>query len=206
MLPPFVAARSFKPVRRSDVHRKVINPEVLVIVVWVVLAAGVARLNTNANTKLHDLQTEVERLDGEVAKTQLEVTSLIDSTSEVRTQIDLTFAVLRARQFDVEQARSQILENLLSLQFQLATAQETLKSCNAQTLDNRNADLQRKPGTSSAREIERAGLMETDQLSARLATSAVSGDLVESPVHGKVGRSADGERWGRTGNRLIRPI
>lgn len=172
----------------------------LVIVVWVVLAAGVARLNTNANTKLHDLQTEVERLDGEVAKTQLEVTSLIDSTSEVRTQIDLTFAVLRARQFDVEQARSQILENLLSLQFQLATAQETLKS--AQTaLDNRNADLQAETkalasGKSSVQDL----ITETDQLSARLATLCKDFQTTYKSnleILGKVGRSADGER-GRT--------
>jgi outer membrane protein TolC len=172
----------------------------LVIVVWVVLASGVARLNTNANTKLHDLQTEVERLDGEVTKTQLEVTSLIDSTSEVRTQIDVTFAVLRARQYDIEQARSQILENLLSLQFQLATAQETVKS--AQTaLDNRNADLQAETkalalGRSSVQEL----ITETDQLSARLATLRKDFQTTyrsNLEILGKVGRSADGER-GRT--------
>ena len=61
----------------------------LVIVVWIVLAAGVSQLNTNGNTKLHDLQTQVEKLEGDVAKTQADVVSLIDSTSQVRTQIDL---------------------------------------------------------------------------------------------------------------------
>jgi peptidoglycan hydrolase CwlO-like protein len=172
----------------------------LVIVVWVILAAGVARLNTNANTKLHNLQVEVGRLDEEVTKTQAEVASLTDSTSEVRTQIDLTFAVLRARQTDVDQARSQILETLLSLQFQLATAQDTVKS--AQTaLDNRNAEVQSETkalamGRSNVKDL----ITDTDQLRERLA--ALRKDFQTTyrsnlEILGKVGRTVDGER-GRT--------
>jgi len=172
----------------------------LTIIVWVVLAAGIAQVNTNFNTKLHAQKTEVEKLEGELAKTQLDVASLIDSTSEVRTQIDLTFSVLRARQTNVEKTRSQILDTLLQLQYQLATVQETVKG--AQTaLENRNVELQ---GETKALALDRSTVQdliaETDKLRGRLATLRKDFQTTYQSnldILGKIGGSPDVER-GRT--------
>ncbi len=172
----------------------------LTIVVWVVLSAGISRLNTNFNTKLHAQQVEIEKLETDLAKTQLDIASLIDSTSEVRTQIDLTFSVLRARETNIQKTKSQILETLLRIQYQLATVQETVKG--AQTaLENRNIELQGETkalaqGKSNVQEL----IAETDKLRDRLA--ALRKDFQTTyrsnlDILGRIGGSPDVER-GRT--------
>ena len=60
----------------------------LMTFVWIVLAAGVSRLNTNANTRLHELTEQVEELQGEVKETQDEIASLLTQTSQAQEQID----------------------------------------------------------------------------------------------------------------------
>ena len=84
----------------------------LTSLVWMVLSAGVAQLNTNGNKRLHDLTEEVEKLQDDVKQTQDDIVSLHDQTSSVQESIDREFTVLRARQSDVEKARSQIRESL----------------------------------------------------------------------------------------------
>jgi outer membrane murein-binding lipoprotein Lpp len=142
----------------------------LVLIGWVILASGVSRVNTNYNTKLNNLQTQVEKLSAQVTQTQLDVTSLTDQTAQVRTQIDLNFALLRSREITIQKTKSQILETLLRLQYELAIAQDTAKSAQS-ALDGRNNELQTETKELSQ---ERATVQEliatTDKLTEQLTT------------------------------------
>lgn len=113
----------------------------LMTFVWIVLSAGVARLNTNANTRLHELTMQVEELQGKVKQTQEDIASLRSQTSQTQEKIDREFALLRARQSDLERARSQIADTLSAVKYELEIVQGTLKS--AQTaLEHRNTEQQ----------------------------------------------------------------
>lgn len=107
--------------------------KVLVILVlltslgWIVLASGVAQLNTNGNTRLHDLAVQIEKLQTDFKQTQDEIASLHDQASSIQEDIDREVTVLRAHQSDVEKARSQIQEMLARVQYQLATVKETIE-------------------------------------------------------------------------------
>jgi chromosome segregation ATPase len=113
----------------------------LMTFVWIVLSAGVSRLNTNANTRLHKLIIQVEKLQGDVKQTQDDVASLLSQTSQAQVKIDREFTVLRANQADLERARSQISDTLAGVKYQLEIVQDTVKS--AQTaLGHRNTEQQ----------------------------------------------------------------
>jgi chromosome segregation ATPase len=99
----------------------------LTSLVWIVLASGVAQLNTNGNTRLHDLAVQVEKLQTDFKQTQDEIASLRDQTSSIQEDVDREVTVLRAHQSDVEKARSQIQEMLARVQYQLATVKETIE-------------------------------------------------------------------------------
>jgi chromosome segregation ATPase len=113
----------------------------LASLVWIVLSAGVAQLNTNGNTRLHELTEQVGKLQEEFKQTQDEVFSLRDQASSVQESIDNEFAVLRSRQSDVEKARSQIQEVLSRVQYQLAILQETIDRAKT-ALQHRNLEQQ----------------------------------------------------------------
>jgi chromosome segregation ATPase len=113
----------------------------LASLVWIILSAGVAQLNTNGNTRLHALTEQVGKLQEEFKQTQDEVVSLRDQSSSVQESIDNEFAVLRSRQSDVEKARSQIQEVLSRVQYQLAILQETIDKAKT-ALQNRNVEQQ----------------------------------------------------------------
>ncbi len=66
----------------------------LISVVWIILSADVDQLNTNANTKLHDLTAQVEKLEADVEKTQDEVVTLKNSTSSLQERLDHEATVL----------------------------------------------------------------------------------------------------------------
>ena len=99
----------------------------LTSVAWIVLASGVAQLNTNGNTRLHDLTVQIDKLQTGFKQTHDEIVSLRDQTSSIQEDVDRQIAVLRARQSDVERARSQIQESLSRVQYQLATVKETIE-------------------------------------------------------------------------------
>jgi chromosome segregation ATPase len=113
----------------------------LASLVWIILSAGVAQLNTNGNTRLHELTEQIGKLQDEFKQTQDEIVSLRDQTSSIQENIDREFAVLRSRQSDVEKARSQIQETLSRVQYQLAILQETIDRAKT-ALQNRNLEHQ----------------------------------------------------------------
>ena len=113
----------------------------LTTLVWIILAAGVARLNTNGNKALHDLSEQVAKAEVDLETTQQDIVSLRDETASNQEKVDRDLAVLRSRLADVEKARSQILEGLDRIQYQTEHVQETIKAAQA-NLEHRNAEKQ----------------------------------------------------------------
>jgi len=169
----------------------------LVSLIWLVLTAGVAQLNTNGNTKLHELTVEVEKLGAKLEETQHDIVSLLDQTSQTQEQMDRDFTLLRTAQSEIEKSRSQILETLLRLQYQLATVEETIKS--AQTaLEHRTTEQQEETKALADAKSEVQTLMDDSaKLMARLTTLRKD---FQTTYHaniemlGKLGRSQDGRR------------
>jgi outer membrane murein-binding lipoprotein Lpp len=169
----------------------------LASLVWIVLAAGVAQLNTNANTKLHELTQQVEKLEVGLKQTRDEIVAQRNETSQVEEEIDRTATLLRARQVDIEKARSQILEGLYRVQYQLAIVQDTIKG--AQTaLANRNTEQQEETTELAKMRSDVKTLMaECSQLRERLATLRKDFQTTyrsNLEMLGKFGRSDDARR------------
>jgi chromosome segregation ATPase len=169
----------------------------LTSLVWVVLAAGVAQLNTNGNTKLHELTVQVEKLAADVEQTQRDVVSLNDQISQTQEQMDRQLVLLRLTQSDLEKEHSQNRETLLRNQYALATVEETIKSAQA-ALGHRNTELQEQTKALAQAKSDVQTLMaESSQLMDRL--TALRKDF-QTTYHaniemlGKRGRSQDGQR------------
>jgi chromosome segregation ATPase len=137
----------------------------LSILVWMVLSAGVAQLNSNGNKRLHDLTEEVEKLQDEIKKTQDEIVSLRGQTSAIEENSDHEFVVLRAKQADVERARSQILDIRSRVEYELAILQDTIERAKV-ALQNRNLEQQSEDQALAQKRSEVKDLM--DQSSALL--------------------------------------
>jgi predicted nucleic acid-binding Zn-ribbon protein len=128
----------------------------LMTFVWVVLGAGVARVNTNANTRLHELTQEVEKLEAKAKDARDEVSSLLTQTSQTQEKIDREYIVLRAQQSDLERARSQASHTLSGVKYELEIVEGTGKG--AQTdLEHRTAEHQEE---SKLLEKQRADVQE----------------------------------------------
>jgi chromosome segregation ATPase len=108
----------------------------LASLVWIVLASGVAQLNTNGNTRLHDLAEQIEKLQTDFKQTQDEIASVRDQTSSIQESVDREITVLRANQSDLEKTRSQNLDSMRRVQYQLATLKETIEKAKT-TLQHR---------------------------------------------------------------------
>jgi chromosome segregation ATPase len=113
----------------------------LTSLVWMILSAGVAQLNTNGNKRLHDLTEEVEKLQDELKQSQDEIAALKNEASFVQENIDREVALDRSHQSDVEKARSQIVESLERVRYQLAIVQDTIDRAKT-ALEHRNLEQQ----------------------------------------------------------------
>jgi chromosome segregation ATPase len=171
----------------------------LTTLVWVVLASGVAQLNTNYNTKLHDLTVQVEKMGADLEQTQKDVDSLNDQISLTQEQIDRQLVLLRATQSDLERERSQIQETLLRNQYQLATIEETIKSAQS-ALEHRTTEQQEETQALAQAKADVQTLMaQSSQLMDRLATLRKE---FQTTYHaniemlGQLSRSQDGQRSG----------
>jgi chromosome segregation ATPase len=108
----------------------------LTSLVWLVLASGVAQLNTNGNTRLHELTVQIDKLQTDFKQTQDEIFAVRDQTSTIQENVDRQITVLRARQSDLEKARSKIIEYMTRVQYQLATVKDTIEKAKT-TLQHR---------------------------------------------------------------------
>jgi chromosome segregation ATPase len=172
---------------------------VLTTVVWIILASGVAQYDTNANTKLHQLVQQVEKLETDLKQTQDDIAAQRNETSRVQEDIDRTFTLLSERQVDIEKARSQISETLSHNQYQLETIQAAIKG--AQTaLENRNKEHEQDTTELARMRAEVKNLMaDCSRLQDRLA--ALRKDFMNTyhaniELLGKAGRSDNARRGG----------
>jgi chromosome segregation ATPase len=108
----------------------------LTSLVWLVLASGVAQLNTNGNTRLHELTVQIDKLQTDFKQTQDEIFAVRDQTSTIQENVDRQITVLRARQSDLEKARSKIIEYMTRVQYQPATLKDTIEKAKT-TLQHR---------------------------------------------------------------------
>ncbi len=113
----------------------------LTTLVWLILAAGVAQLNTNGNKALHDLSEQVAKAEVDLAQTQHDIVAFRDETASIQEKVDRDLSVLRARLVDVEKSRSQILEGLNRIQYQVNTVEETIKGTQTD-IEHRNVEIQ----------------------------------------------------------------
>jgi chromosome segregation ATPase len=142
----------------------------LVSVVWMILAGGVAQLNRNGNEALQKLVTELEKVEEDLQTAKHEILDLRDQTGLAQESIDREVSTLRSQQADLEAAHSQISESLSRLRYQLSTVEETIKT--AQTsLENRNKEHQGEEKAIDDLRTEIKGLKtDNSQLMARLQT------------------------------------
>jgi len=113
----------------------------LTALVWMLLAGGVAQLNRNGNQALQKLSDDLEKVQDGLEKAKVEIGDVLTQTTQTQENIDREITVLRSRQSDLENKRSQILENLSRLQYQLTTVEDNIKYGQA-TLASRVAEHQ----------------------------------------------------------------
>jgi predicted nucleic acid-binding Zn-ribbon protein len=115
----------------------------LTALVWMLLAGGVAQLNRNGNQALQKLADDLEKVQGDLQTAKHDVLDLRTQTTLTQEKIDRDITVLSSRQTDLENARSQVIETLARLNYQLATVEDVIKNGRA-TLASRIAEHQQE--------------------------------------------------------------
>jgi len=105
---------------------------VLASLVWLLLMGGVAQLNRNGNAALQKLTQDVEKMQADLEQTQRDIAIVRDQTTSTREELDRQVTTLRAEQSELEKARSQIVESLTRVQYQLAIVNDTIKGAKIQ--------------------------------------------------------------------------
>ena len=108
---------------------------------WMVLAGGVAQLNRNGNQALQKLTDDLEKVQAGLETAKHEVIDLRTQTTLIQEKIDRDVIVLEAKQTLLEETKSEILDTLSSLQYELATVEDTIKTGKA-TLASRIVEHQ----------------------------------------------------------------
>jgi hypothetical protein len=140
----------------------------LTALVWMILAGGVAQLNRNGNQALQKMSDDLEKVQGDLQTAKHEILDLRSQTTLTQEKIDRDIIVLRSRQADLENSRSQVMENLSRLQYQLATVEDTIKNGRA-TLASRIAEHQDEEKAITGLRTEVQDLIaDNSQLMARL--------------------------------------
>jgi chromosome segregation ATPase len=141
----------------------------LVAVVCMILAGGIARLNYNANQKLDQLSNEIAKAEQEIEATHLEIMDYSDRASSAGEKIDRDIATLRAQQTDIERTRAQVIDTLEALRFDLdrenktgAAAKESLRIRIAEfeAEEKAMAELRRQVQTLKSNNSEAMGRLE----------------------------------------------
>jgi chromosome segregation ATPase len=90
------------------------------------LAGGIAQLHYNANQKLDQLATEVEKTRAAIESTKLDIANYRDQTTLTQEKIDRDVTALESQQTDLERTRTQISDTLSRLQYDLNTVNGTI--------------------------------------------------------------------------------
>lgn len=113
----------------------------LASVACLMLAGGIAQLNANANKRLQELSTQLAKAQEDIGAARREAMALRDETTETQEKIDREVTTLRARQSDLERTRTQILDHLARLRYDLGTVNATIDGART-SLQNRNAEFE----------------------------------------------------------------
>ncbi len=60
----------------------------LTTLVWMILASGVAQLNRNGNTALHNLEEQLAKAQGDLKQTQNDIVAFHDEASTIQEKVD----------------------------------------------------------------------------------------------------------------------
>lgn len=112
----------------------------LASIACLILAGGVAQLNTNANKRLQELGEQLAKAQEDIGAAKLEAMSLRDEASATQERIDRDVAALRSQQTDLERTRTQIVDSLSRLQYDLGTVNATLEGART-SIQNRTAEF-----------------------------------------------------------------
>jgi chromosome segregation ATPase len=140
----------------------------LTTLVWMILASGVSQLNHNGNNLLHELNVQLEKAQVDLKQTRADIQSFRDETSNIQSTVDRDITMLNARLADVQNVRSQIVDGLERLKYQLGTVDEAIKGAET-ALQHRKAERQAEEKALADAKAEVQSLMaESSQLTSRL--------------------------------------
>jgi chromosome segregation ATPase len=137
---------------------------------WIVLTAGVTRLNTNGNQALDTMAKELEKTQAQIEETEHETTALKDETGSTQEKIDHDLTVLRSRVSDLEDAHSQITETLTQLQYQVAVVGEAIVGAKSSLQQRTTERQEEEKALGDLRKEVRDLSVENSQLLAHLQT------------------------------------
>jgi len=124
----------------------------LLTLVWIVLIATVAQLNKNGTKAVRDLETQVAKLEQDVAANQKSLESLKDQISREQTTTGQELAVIQSRQTELERARTELLETASRVKYQVAEIEAAVKTAQL----DRDQRVAEKKAETEARDAARA--------------------------------------------------
>jgi chromosome segregation ATPase len=121
--------------------------------VWVILVSAVAQLNMSGGEQVGKLKQQVESLEKQVSDARRQVVALKDQITLAQVAMDEDLAVIRARQADLQKARSETIEMATRAKLQVASTQEAAKQAEA-TRDLRTTEKMQEIAAKEAAEKE----------------------------------------------------
>jgi len=111
----------------------------LTSLIWVVMVAAVADINTTGSEKFAKLTADVEKLQTGVVDAQRQLEALKDQISQTQVEMDLDVTTVRARQAALEKVRSDTLEMASRVKLQLAGYEASVQTAET-ARDQREAE------------------------------------------------------------------
>ncbi len=141
----------------------------LTSLIWVVMVASVAQINTTGSEKLATLTTQVEKLEVDVAQAQRKLVDFKDQVGQAQVEMGLDVATIRSRQAALERVRSDTIEMATRVKLQLAGYEAAVQT--AQTArDQREAEKKAEIEAEAKAKAEVAELIkEHSRLTGQLA-------------------------------------
>ena len=128
----------------------------LTSLIWIVMVASVAQINTTGSKKLADLTAQVEKFQGDVVEAQRQLEAFKDQIGQAQVQMGLDVATMRARQAAMEKVRSDAIEMATRVKLQLADFEASVKAAETtrgQREEEKKAEVQAKAEAEA--EVER---------------------------------------------------
>ncbi len=130
----------------------------LASLIWIVMVAAVADINTTGSVKFASLNAQVEQLPTDVVETQGQLEALKDQISQTQVQMGLDLATVRARQIALEKVRADTLEMASRAKLQLADYEASIKTAET-ARDQREAEKKAEVEAKAKAEAEVKELM-----------------------------------------------